>query len=149
MQLVKESTNSQRNREQAISAISGDLKSLAKELDVPVIALSQLNRDCEKRTRNIPVLADLRESGTIEQDADLVIFVHRPSKFGKTPVDDDGNEEVNYGELHVAKQRNGRLATVKFHHNDSYTEFYDYDNSKGKSYSSWYEKQDNDDYSIF
>ena len=138
MQLIKESVNSQRNREQAISAISAELKYLAKELNVPVIALSQLNRDCEKRGDKKPILADLRDSGSIEQDADVVIFVHRPSKYGQMVADEYGNTIVNYGELIVAKQRNGKTGDVKFTHNGNMTEFYDYDNC---GYKNFYETE--------
>jgi replicative DNA helicase len=127
LQLVREEFNSDRNREQAMSAISNACKCLAKELDVPVIGLSQLNRECEKRKGNIPTLADLRDLGAIEQDADVVIFVHRPDKYGEIAKDDDGRVIENYGELIVAKQRSGRLGEVQFTHNGSMTEFFDYD----------------------
>ena len=136
LQLIKEEGNSGRNREQAMSAISGSCKHLAIELNVPVIALSQLNRDCEKRSgdgKYKPILADLRDSGAIEQDADMVIFVHRPEKFGQKAVV-DGSLVENYGELIVSKQRNGSLGMVKFTHNGSMTEFYDWDKYGSKGY---------------
>jgi replicative DNA helicase len=127
LQLVREEANAERNREQAMAAISSACKSLAKELDVPVIALSQLNRECEKRQDKKPLLADLRDSGAIEQDADVVIFVHRPEKFGKVAHDTEGRIIEHYGELIVSKNRQGEIGDVKFTHNGSMTEFYDYD----------------------
>jgi replicative DNA helicase len=102
------------NREQEISRISRDLKGLAKELQVPIIALSQLSREVEKRKEGakIPQLSDLRESGAIEQDADLVMFLYRPEYYDIT-----ANEfgESNKGETYVkvAKHRNGSLDTIK------------------------------------
>jgi replicative DNA helicase len=102
------------NREQEISKISRDLKGLAKELQVPIIALSQLSREVEKRKEGnkIPQLSDLRESGAIEQDADMVMFLYRPEYYDIT-----SNEmgESNKGETYVkiAKHRNGSLDTVK------------------------------------
>jgi replicative DNA helicase len=102
------------NREQEISKISRDLKGLAKELQVPIIALSQLSREVEKRKEGnkMPQLSDLRESGAIEQDADMVMFLYRPEYYDIT-----ANEfgESNRGETHVriAKHRNGSLETIK------------------------------------
>ncbi len=106
--------NRNSNREQEISRISRDLKGLAKELQVPIIALSQLSREVEKRKEGakIPQLSDLRESGAIEQDADMVMFLYRPEYYDIT-----ANEmgESNKGETYVkiAKHRNGSLDTVK------------------------------------
>ncbi|MEO6290074.1 MAG: replicative DNA helicase [Ginsengibacter sp.] len=106
--------NRNSNREQEISRISRDLKGLAKELSVPVIALSQLSREVEKRKEGnkMPQLSDLRESGAIEQDADMVMFLYRPEYYDIT-----ANEmgESNKGETHVriAKHRNGQLDTIK------------------------------------
>jgi replicative DNA helicase len=110
------SENRNSNREQEISRISRDLKGLAKELHVPIIALSQLSREVEKRGakegQKIPQLSDLRESGAIEQDADMVMFLYRPEYYDIT-----ANEmgESNKGETHVriAKHRNGQLDTIK------------------------------------
>jgi len=102
------------NREQEISRISRDLKGLAKELQVPIVALSQLSREVEKRKEGnkMPQLSDLRESGAIEQDADMVMFLYRPEYYDIT-----ANEfgESNKGETHVriAKHRNGSLETIK------------------------------------
>lgn len=105
------SSNS-RNREQEISEISRGLKRIAKELDIPVIALSQLSREPEKRADKIPQLSDLRESGAIEQDADIVAFIYRPEYYG---IHIDKLGESNPGETHIkfAKNRNGVLETVK------------------------------------
>jgi replicative DNA helicase len=100
------------NREQEISAISRGLKLIAKELHIPVIALSQLSRDTEKRGGdNKPKLSDLRESGAIEQDADLVIFPYRPEYY-KIMEDEMGNPTNDLTELIVAKHRNGGLGTA-------------------------------------
>ena len=100
------------NREQEISRISRDLKGLAKELQVPIIALSQLSRAVEGRTDKTPQLSDLRESGAIEQDADMVMFLFRPEYYGQNANE---NGESTRGETHVkiAKHRNGSLDTIK------------------------------------
>ena len=103
------------NREQEISTISRNLKALAKELDIPVIALSQLSRAVETRggTKR-PILSDLRESGAIEQDADIVSFLYRPEYYGITEWDDDmKTPSEGQGEFIVAKHRNGALDSIK------------------------------------
>ncbi|MDP4118308.1 MAG: replicative DNA helicase [Bacillota bacterium] len=94
------------SRQQEISEISRSLKILAKELEIPVIALSQLSRATTSRTGNKPQLSDLRESGAIEQDADIVMFIHRPGYY------DDNVENKNLAELIVAKHRNGPTETI-------------------------------------
>jgi len=106
--------NKNGNREQEISKISRDLKGLAKELQVPIIALSQLSREVEKRKEGakIPQLSDLRESGAIEQDADMVMFLYRPDYY---EIGTNENGESTKGETYVkiAKHRNGSLDTIK------------------------------------
>jgi len=94
------------NRVQEIADISRGLKSLARELDVPVVALSQLSRAIESRTGHRPQLSDLRESGSIEQDADIVMFIHREDKF------DHESEKKNLAEVIVAKHRNGPIGSI-------------------------------------
>jgi len=103
------------NREQEISAISRSLKSLAKELNIPVIALSQLNRSVETRSTaqgsKKPQLSDLRESGAIEQDADLVLFIYRPEYY-KIMEDEEGNSTESKAQIIIAKHRNGATDEV-------------------------------------
>ena len=98
------------NRVQEVSAISRGLKAMAKELDVPVLALSQLSRQNERREDKRPFLSDLRESGSIEQDADLVAFIHRPSYYERDEA--LTLEERAKAELIVAKQRNGPTGSI-------------------------------------
>jgi replicative DNA helicase len=115
------------NREQEISAISRSLKQLAKELNVPVIALSQLSRSVETRGGDKrPQLSDLRESGAIEQDADMVVFLYRPEYY-KIDVDENGNSTKGMGEVIIAKHRNGSLESVWLRFIGQYTKFCDLD----------------------
>ena len=107
------------NREQEISIISRQLKSLAKELNVPVIALSQLNRMVEQRADKRPMLSDLRESGAIEQDADQVVFLYRPSYYGQ----DQEVCEANDCEIIFAKNRNGSIGSATLTFIDKHTKF--------------------------
>jgi replicative DNA helicase len=125
LQLAAERGDKNRNRENEVSQMSREAKLIAKELDVPVILLSQLNREVDKRKNKVPVLADLRESGAIEQDADMVIFIHRPEYYSD-------NSKKGYGELIIAKYRNGYTGTVPFKYNESLTKIYDFD-TQGQS----------------
>jgi replicative DNA helicase len=109
------------NRVQEVSAISRGLKAMAKELQVPVIALSQLSRSNEKRDDKRPMLSDLRESGSIEQDADVVAFIHREAYYNRK--EDLSAEEKAEAEIIIAKQRNGPTGIVKMHWNSAFTRF--------------------------
>lgn len=113
LQLMTSHTHRVESRQQEVSQISRELKYLAKELNVPVVALSQLSRAPETRSDHRPQLADLRESGALEQDADLVAFIYRAEQY-KTPEERDSmpEDEKNVAELIVAKQRNGPTGTV-------------------------------------
>jgi len=121
LQLMRGRGNAER-REQEISEISRSLKGLAKELRVPVIALSQLNRGVETRTGNKkPTLADLRESGAIEQDADVIIFLYRDEVYNR-----DSNDNKGKAEIIIAKQRNGPTGTIMLSFISQCTRFVDY-----------------------
>ena len=105
------------SRQQEISYISRSLKALAKELDVPIIALSQLSRAPESRSDHRPIMSDLRESGAIEQDADVVMFIYRKYVYSKA------EEDQGIGEIIVAKHRNGPTGVVKVSFIDKYAKF--------------------------
>lgn len=109
------------NRQQIVSEISRELKMLAKDLKVPVIALSQLSRAVEQRQDKRPMLADLRESGSIEQDADIVAFLYRDAYYQKEQA--DSQEANNVTELILEKNRHGSLGTVKLYFHKEYTKF--------------------------
>jgi replicative DNA helicase len=113
------------SRQQEVSQISRGLKGLARELEVPVIALSQLSRGPEQRTDHRPQLSDLRDSGSIEQDADLVMFLYRPEYYSSDGKDAEGNSLEGRAELIVSKQRNGPTGTVDLFFHKAYTRFDD------------------------
>ena len=117
MQLIQGTGKRNASREQEISEISRSLKILAKELDVPVIALSQLSRAAEQRADHRPMLSDLRESGAIEQDADIVMFLYRDDYYNPD------SEKKNIAEVIMAKHRAGSTGTVELLWLGNYTKF--------------------------
>ncbi|KJW03767.1 replicative DNA helicase [Orientia tsutsugamushi str. Sido] len=135
LQLIKiDSRGSQYNRVQEISEITQSLKALAKELNISIIALSQLSRAVEQRSDKKPILSDLRESGSIEQDADIVMLIYRDEYYLSRSEPDPGTPEYtewvtkqnkcyNTAEIIVAKHRNGPVGTVKLHYNSRYSKF--------------------------
>jgi replicative DNA helicase len=137
LQLVRGvSLDSHVNKVQEISAITQELKNLAKELEIPVIALSQLSRAVEQREDKRPLLSDLRESGSIEQDADVVMFIYREEYYIRRNQPKEGTQEhekwqqamentMNQAEIIIAKQRNGPIANVKLYYDQNSTVFRD------------------------
>lgn len=120
LQLMQGPKNAQ-SREQEISMISRSLKALAKELNIPVIALSQLNRAVETTADKRPTLANLRESGAIEQDADVVLFIHRPEKYNI--LEEAGKSTQGIAEIIIGKQRNGPTGEVELAFINQYARF--------------------------
>ena len=144
LQLMSGSNNRNDGRVQEISEITRGLKSIAKELNIPIIALSQLSRQVEQREDKRPQLSDLRESGTIEQDSDVVMFIYRESYYLerlepiRKPEEDDmkyndrvsrwqqlTNDNYNKAEIIIAKQRHGPIGSIKMHFDANYTKFSD------------------------
>lgn len=117
LQLMSGSGRGNDNRQQEISEISRSLKALAREMDAPVVTCSQLSRACETRQDHRPMLSDLRESGAIEQDADVVMFLYRDDYYNKD------SETPNIAEVIIAKQRNGPIGTVNLLWQPEYTKF--------------------------
>ena len=116
LQLMSASTTGE-NRATELSEISRAMKSLAKELDCPVVALSQLNRSLEQRPNKRPVMSDLRESGALEQDSDVILFIYRDEVYNPETAD------KGVAEVIIGKQRNGPIGTVKLAFLGEYTRF--------------------------
>ena len=132
LQLMNASGMKFGSREQEVSTISRSLKGLAKELDIPIIALSQLNRSVETRDDKHgkrPQLSDLRESGAIEQDADIVCFIHRPEYYTKSSEDAEGKDIRGLAEFIIAKHRSGSVGDVKMRFRGQFARFENWDES--------------------
>jgi replicative DNA helicase len=119
LQLMSGSGRRNDNRVQEVAEISRSLKGLARELNVPVLALSQLSRAVEGRTSHVPMLSDLRESGSIEQDADMVMFIYREEMYDKD------TDKKGIAEIHIAKHRNGPLGVINLFFDQRTTRFRD------------------------
>lgn len=123
LQLMQLSTLKTENRVQELSQITRSLKTIAREFNVPIIALSQLSRNVETRVNKRPMLSDLRESGSIEQDADLVLMLYRESYYQKNQ---ENQENFDLAELIIAKHRNGPVGTINLNFDAKYTRFLPY-----------------------
>lgn len=115
------------NREQEVSKNVRDLKSLAKELNIPILAISQLNRNSKDRISIRPILTDIRDSGAIENDSDVVIFLHRPEYYGITQ-DADGNSLLKIAEIEIAKNRHGQVGKSNLMFEQDIPSFFQYKN---------------------
>ena len=127
LQLIQGSDRYKGNRVQEVTEISRGLKILARELEIPVIALAQLSRSVTGRDDPRPVLSDLRESGSIEQDADLVMFLHRPDYYRQN---DDNYEETHITELLVAKHRHGAVGKIELYFHPELLRFMSLDKTR-------------------
>jgi len=129
LQLIegKKGGSSDFNRVQEVSDISRSLKAIARELNVPVLALSQLSRAVEGRDRKVPQLSDLRDSGSIEQDSDVVIFLYREDYYDKE------TEKKNITEVLIRKHRNGPIGEVELHFRPEHARFYDIERKRAAS----------------
>ena len=127
LQLMQSGINFKENRVLEITEISRNLKGIAKELKIPVIAISQLSREVEKREKKRPVLADLRESGAIEQDADMVLLLYRDDYY------DESSSEAGLAEINIAKHRNGPTGIIKLKFFKEYTLFVNAANSPNEN----------------
>ena len=136
------------NREQEISTISRSIKEIAKELNIPIIALSQLSRSVEQRGGDKrPILSDLRESGAIEQDADIVGFIYRPDYYGFLE-DEEGNPNNGIGEIIIAKHRNGATDRVRLRFVQEYARFENIESFEGNSMNDTFKNAKNESYTI-
>jgi replicative DNA helicase len=133
LQLMTTGIDNRGSREQEVSNISRSLKAIAKELNIPIIALSQLNRSVESREGKRPQLSDLRESGAIEQDADIVIFIHRPEYYGITE-DENQNPTKGVAEIIIAKHRNGATGEIHLTFRRELAKFTDMETHIGSSF---------------
>ena len=124
LQLITGSDRYKGNRVQEITEISRGLKMLARELEIPVVALAQLSRNVTGRDDPRPVLSDLRDSGSIEQDADLVMFLHRPDYYKKPD-----EEDTNITELIIRKHRHGAIGTIELYFDGAKSRFMSLDKS--------------------
>jgi replicative DNA helicase len=124
LQLMQGNRERNGNREQEVSAISRGLKLISKELDIPVVCFSQLNRGVELRPDKKPQLSDLRESGAIEQDADIVAFIHRPEYYGHDQYD-NGESTVNKVDIIISKNRAGLTGDISLNRTSNFSKIYD------------------------
>jgi len=143
LQLMKVRSERNKTRDAELSEVSRGLKLLARDLNVPVIALSQLNREVEKRGNKKPMLSDLRESGAIEQDADIVLMLYRAAYYGEkeTMIDGRNVPSDGVGEVIIAKHRNGNVGSEFFSHNESMTRITEYKSQPDLTINNYYEPE--------